>query len=137
VGRILAVDLGSTRVGLALTDPLGMIASPLDTVPFHSMSSLVDRVAALCKEKAVDRVVVGLPMREDGSEGAGCRNARYFSSVLESRGITCVLWDESWSSRDAESVVKAYGKTRKTAKEKVDAIAAALFLRDYLRYGGT
>jgi putative Holliday junction resolvase len=137
VGRILAVDLGSTRVGLALTDPLGMIASPFDTVPFHSMSSLAERVEALCRDKAVDRVVVGLPVRENGSEGVGCQKARYFASLLEGHGIPCVLWDESWSSRDAEIVVRAYGKTRKTAREKVDAIAAALFLSDYLQSGAS
>ncbi len=136
MGRILAVDLGSIRVGLALTDPLAMIASPLDTIPFTSMTSLSERISLLCREREVERVVIGLPVRDNGTEGPMGERARYLASVLEGRGIACTLWDESWSSRDAESVIKAHGKSRKNAKDKVDAVAAALFLKDYLESGG-
>ncbi len=136
MGRILAVDLGSTRVGLALTDPLGMISSPFDTVPFMSMSSLTERLRALCRDKAVEKVVIGLPLRDDGSEGPMGERARYLASVLSGGGLECVLWDEGWSSRDAESVLREHGKSRRTSKEKVDAVAAAIFLKDYLESTG-
>jgi putative Holliday junction resolvase len=127
------VDLGSKRVGLALTDPLAMIASPYGTIPFSSMETLAKRIAHLCTEKLIELVIIGLPVRDDGREGEGCERSRVFQSKLKSRGIACVLWDESWSSRDAEQILKTLGKTRRTAKEKVDAIAASLFLRDYLQ----
>ncbi len=132
-GRLLAVDLGTRRVGLAMSDPLGMIASPFETIPFVSMRSLADRLAALCAEKGVVRVVVGFPVRDDGREGEGCERSRILVERLAARGLSCVLWDESWSSRQAEEILREAGKTRRTAREKVDAIAASLFLGDYMR----
>jgi len=132
MARILAVDLGTRRVGLAVTDPLAMLASPYDTIDFRTMPALVDRIVGLCREKEVQCVVVGLPVREDGREGEGCVRARLLCSRLRDRGCESVLWDETWTSRDAEAVLREAGKTRKTAKGKVDAIAASLILKDYL-----
>ncbi len=132
MGRTLAVDLGTRRVGLALTDPLGMIASPFATIPFTSLDRLTAKLIDLCREKEVDLVVVGYPVRDDGREGEGCERSRLLCQRLAARGSACTLWDESWSSRRAEEILAAVGKTRRTAKEKVDAIAASLFLRDYL-----
>jgi putative Holliday junction resolvase len=132
LGRTLAVDLGTRRVGLALSDPLRMIASPLGTVPFRSMTSLTDRLTELCRERDVELVVVGLPVKEDGSEGEGCVRARVLAEMVGERGIRSELWDESWSSRDAEALLRSMGKTRKSAVGRIDAIAASLILKDYL-----
>jgi putative Holliday junction resolvase len=131
-GRFLAVDLGTRRVGLAMSDPAGMIASPFDTLPFVSLQTLADRIRSLCGEKDVDLVVVGFPVRDDGREGEGCERSRAFARMLHTRGIPCRLWDESWSSREAEKVLREAGKTRRKSKEKVDAIAASVFLRDFM-----
>jgi putative Holliday junction resolvase len=132
LGRALAVDLGTRRVGLALSDPLRLISSPLETVPFGSMGSLAGRIEALCHERDVGLVVIGLPVRDDGREGEGCDRARLLAERLTGRGIRCELWDESWSSRDAEKVLQALGKTREKGRRKIDAIAASLILTDYL-----
>jgi putative holliday junction resolvase len=131
-GRVLGVDLGARRVGLALTDPLRMISSPFATIPMTSESALAQRIAALCREHQVATVVLGLPVSADGSEGAGCARARRMAERLSSLGIRTELQDESWSSRDAEEILRETGKTRRGAREKVDAIAASLILREYL-----
>ncbi len=131
MGRALAVDLGTRRVGLALSDPLRLVASPFRTLPFVSLARLADGLAALCREKAVELVVVGLPVREDGTEGEGAARARKLIEMLHSRGVRAQAWDESWSSRDAEQILARAGETRRSAGGKVDAVAASLILRDY------
>ncbi len=131
-GRVLGVDLGARRVGLALSDPLGIISSPLDTIPMVSESALVKSIVSLCKERQVVAVVIGLPISADGSEGPGCARARRIADGIEGAGIPAHLQDESWSSRDAERALRETGKTRRNSKEKIDAIAASLILREYL-----
>jgi putative Holliday junction resolvase len=109
-----------------------MISSPLTTVPMTSESALVRTLAGLCREHQVSTVVLGLPLSADGSEGPGCARTRRIAARLESLDIPTELQDESWSSRDAEDVLRETGKRRRGAREKVDAIAASLILRDYL-----
>jgi putative Holliday junction resolvase len=132
VSRVLGVDLGARRVGLAISDPGRIISSPLETLAMESETALVSRLVRLCREKEVTTVVIGLPLSADGSEGPGCARARRIAGKMIEAGIAAELVDESWSSRDAEQVLKEMGKNRRTAKEKVDAIAASLILRDYL-----
>ena len=131
-GRILGVDLGTRRVGLALTDSLHVISSPFTTIPMSSEGALAERLLQICGEHDVRTVVIGLPMSADGSEGPGCARARRLAEMLETSGIRAELQDESWSSRDAEKILRDMGKTRRAAKEKIDAIAASLILRDFL-----
>jgi putative Holliday junction resolvase len=132
VGRILGVDLGARRVGLALSDPLRTFGSPLATVPFVSEKTLGERIVRLCAEHGADLVVIGMPFQEDGTEGDGCARARRIAKMLEARGIATALQDETLTSRDAEAALRETGKTRRTAREAVDRIAASLILRDYL-----
>ena len=127
------MDLGSRRVGLALTDSRRIIASPFQTIPLDTEPSLVRRLLALCADQRVTTVVVGLPLSADGSEGPGCARARRIAEALQRGGIAVRLQDESWSSREAEDILRQTGKTRRTSREKVDAIAASLILSDYLR----
>jgi putative holliday junction resolvase len=131
-GRLLGVDLGSRRVGLALSDPLGIISSPLSTIPMVSESALAKKLVTLCHDHQVIAVVIGLPVSADGSEGAGCARSRRIAALLEAAGLSVHLQDESWSSRDAEQSLRETGGTRRTSKEKIDAIAASLILREYL-----
>ena len=132
-GRVLGVDLGTRRVGLALTDALRIVSSPFGTFPMVSEKDLLGRLVGLCREKGVTLAVIGLPLSADGSEGPLCGRARRLAGELDAEGIPAVLQDESWSSREAEDVLRETGKKRKTSREKVDAIAASLILRDYLQ----
>ncbi len=130
--RLLGIDIGARKVGLALTDPRGTIASPLQTIPLESESSLARRLAMLCREREVDLAIIGLPLSADGSEGPGCERSRRVARRLTEQGIACRLHDERWSSREAEEALRSTGRTRKNAREKVDAVAASLILQDYL-----
>jgi putative Holliday junction resolvase len=133
VGRILAVDTGTQRVGLAMTDPLQLIASPMHSIGFISEDRLVKDLLALIHAQGVERVVVGLPIREDGSEGEGCQRARSLAGRLREKGIQVTLWDERYSSREAENTLREMGLNRKQSIGRIDQIAAAIILEDYLR----
>ncbi len=132
MGRVLAVDTGSRRVGLAVTDPLGMIGSPLPAIPFESESALAARLLDTCRSLGVDTVVIGLPVSADGSEGEGCARARRIRDRILAAGVDCLLWDESWTSRDAADALRSAGRRGAAAKKKIDSVAAALILRDWL-----
>jgi len=134
VGRILGVDLGARRVGLALTDPLRTFGSPLATLAFTSEADLAERIARLCSERDVDLVIIGMPYELDGRESEGCARSRRIQEKLAARGIAAVLHDETWTSRDAEASLRESGKTRRSAKGAVDRIAASLILKDYLEH---
>jgi putative pre-16S rRNA nuclease len=136
VGRILGVDLGARRVGLALSDPLRTFGSPLATIPFISEKSLGEKISRLCAERDVDLVVIGMPYEADGTEGKGCARARRIAHILEALGLATALQDETMTSRDAESALREAGGHRRTAREAVDKIAASLILRDYLAGSG-
>ncbi|MGA2612654.1 MAG: Holliday junction resolvase RuvX [Spirochaetia bacterium] len=136
MGRILGIDLGTRRVGLALTDPLRTFGSPLATLTFVSEKALVAEITGLCAERGVDLVVIGMPYEADGSEGEGCARSRRIQERLEAAGLKTALHDETWSSRDAEAALRETGKTRRNSKEAVDMIAASLILRDYLEHSG-
>ena len=132
MGRALGVDLGARRVGIALSDPGRLISSPLSTLSMGTERALVETLLRLCRERDVTTVVIGLPLSADGSEGPGCARARRIARGIAEAGVEAELVDESWSSRDAEQILREMGESRRTSKEKVDAIAASLILRDYL-----
>jgi putative Holliday junction resolvase len=132
MSRILAIDLGSKRVGLALSDPLRVIASPYKTLHFRSDKQLITEVLAIAEANAVETVVVGLPLNEDSTESEGSTRSRSFAAKLNRKGIDTVLWDERYTSRDAEESLRRCGLGRKRALAKIDSIAASYILEDYL-----
>ena len=133
MGRILAVDPGTRRVGLAITDPLKIVASPLETLPYRSRDHLVETLASLVRDREVDTVVIGLPVGADGSEDReACRRSRNIARDLGEKGIHTVLWDERYSSLQAEDTLRRMGARPRQAPERVDRIAAAIILREYL-----
>ncbi|MBN1835343.1 MAG: Holliday junction resolvase RuvX [Spirochaetales bacterium] len=133
MGRILAVDLGTRRVGLAVTDPLKILASPLRTVPYGSRRRLVETLAAVVRELEVETVVIGLPVGLDGDQDREvCRRSRNVAQDLAERGINAVLWDERYSSLSAEETLRSLGARRRNAPGQVDRVAAAIILREYL-----
>jgi len=132
MSRILAIDLGSKRVGLAMTDPLRMIASPYRTLHCRSDKQLITDVMAIVEANAVETVVIGLPLHEDSTESEGSTRSRSFAAKLNRRGVDTVLWDERYTSRDAEESLRRCGLDRRRALAKIDSIAASHILEDYL-----
>jgi putative Holliday junction resolvase len=103
------------------------------TIPMTGEKALLETLKAMCAQRSIKLVVIGLPLSADGTEGAGCARARRIAAALHASGVSAKLQDERWSSRDAEEILRQTGKRRQRSKEKVDAIAASLILSEYLR----
>lgn len=131
--RIMAVDLGDKRTGLAIGDDALRIASPLDVIeiPASRSAELVAAVAARARAEGAHRIVVGLPLNMDDSEGPAAAKARAFGAALESGAdIPVAFQDERLTSAEADWEMAQTGLTRGQKKSRRDAIAAAAILRD-------
>ena len=133
-GRILALDLGDVRIGLALSDPLGITAQPQPPLERIGPRRDLARVADLVREHDVSTVVIGLPLLLSGRDGTRATEARDYAERLRRR-LTTVrieLWDERLTSRQAERELIAGGVRRGKRRKVVDGMAAALILQGYL-----
>jgi putative pre-16S rRNA nuclease len=133
-GCVLGIDVGSVRVGIASTDPTRTIAQPLETLPRAGRGgALWARLAAVIKERDVQRIVVGLPRRLDGSEGTAAADARVFAREVEKHaGVPVEFFDERFTTAQAERSLIEAGKRRAARRATVDAVAAALLLQSWL-----
>ena len=132
-GRVLAVDPGSRRVGLALSDEARLLASPLRTLEAEPASTLSERLAAVAREVGAVELVVGLPRNLDGSSGAAAASARSLADQLKrSTRLPVSLHDERLSSVAAERHLVAQGVRRERRKGLVDQLAATLILESFL-----
>jgi putative holliday junction resolvase len=130
VSRYLGVDYGSKRIGLAISDGLGLTARPLDVV---SRKDLEDFLRKIADEYTVDGVVVGLPTALGGHEGESAERARALGEeIAELLDIPVRYIDERFTSRMAESVLLESGMKRRERKETVDKVAAAIILQTFL-----
>jgi putative Holliday junction resolvase len=137
MGRVLAVDPGSRRVGVAVSDPTGTIAQPLAAVPAEPAETLAERIAALAREQEATRLVVGLPRRMDGGQGPEAKAARSLAEELRrASGLPVTLVDERLTSVAAERALLAGGASRARRKQLSDQVAAALILQSYLDSSG-
>jgi putative Holliday junction resolvase len=135
--RVLAIDPGSKRIGLAVSDPLGKIAQPLTQIPAEPAETLPGRLAELARELEAESVVVGLPRRMDGSSGPEARAARELAARLrQDTGLPVTLVDERLTSVAAERALLAAGHRRRRRRELTDAVAAALILQTFLESRG-
>jgi|SRR5579862_1489288 len=136
--RVLAIDAGGRRVGLAISDRSRTLARPFSTITVSSVDDAVDRVARVVDELAaeedgLDTIVVGLPARLDGSPTTSTADVRTFIDGLALRtSRTIVTADERLTSREAESRLAVNERDWRKRKEKLDAAAAAIILQDYL-----
>ncbi|MDM7926922.1 MAG: Holliday junction resolvase RuvX [bacterium] len=133
MGRILGVDYGTRRIGLALSDPLQITAQPYDAWTGVRDASLIGRFVALIRQEDVDRVVVGHPLTLKGTASRFCEAVERFAGAL---GASCpvpvILWDERLTSVQAHRVMHDMGKRPGREKPSVDVLAAALMLQSYL-----
>ncbi|HEV2416102.1 MAG TPA: Holliday junction resolvase RuvX [Candidatus Dormibacteraeota bacterium] len=130
---MLAVDLGSKRVGLAVSDPTGKIAQPLATVDANPQETLPERVAEIAKEHEVTEIVVGLPRRLDGSFGPEAKSARAIAEAIRKASRRRVeLVDERLTTAQAERSMIAGGVRRERRKATIDQVAATLLLQSHL-----
>ncbi|MGA9115986.1 MAG: Holliday junction resolvase RuvX [Bacteroidota bacterium] len=135
-GRVLAVDYGRRRVGLALSDPLRVLATGLETV--ENAPGLASRLASLVREQEVSLVVVGLPYDRDGECGESAREVlRFIAQFASATDVPVRTWDESFSSEEAKRLLRAGGAPRKRrrARHLVDRMAAQVILQEFLDSG--
>ena len=131
--RIMAIDLGDARTGLAVSDAMGILCGEAWTMEEWDMERAAKRIAEAAKERGVERLVLGLPKNMDGTEGPRAEKARQFKALLEeASGLPVILWDERRSSIEAHAILHASGKKEKKHRKTVDAVAASLILEGYL-----
>jgi putative Holliday junction resolvase len=131
-GRILALDPGERRIGLALSDPAGIIASPYAVLDRHT-SDVAERLQQICRDEHVDRIVVGLPVTLDGREGAAASAARALAGLAaEATGLDVTLHDERFTTVTAEQALLEGGMRRAERRDVRDKVAAAVLLQSYL-----
>jgi len=130
--RVLGIDVGSVRIGLAVSDETHTLASPLATLP-NDPRILWPRLAREVQERQVARVVIGLPRRLDGSEGEAAELARRFAAEVERRTAVVVeFWDERFTTAAAERSLIESGVRRRRRREVIDAVAASVLLQSWL-----
>ena len=131
MSRILAVDWGTRRVGLAISDESAMLARSLPTLSVRGIKDAVRQVDAVARESEAGTIVVGLPVHDSGAESESSAAARRLGGALAARGHRVVYLDERLSSEKAREILADRGDTR-PQPGRVDAVAAALLLQEYL-----
>ena len=131
--RILAIDHGAKRIGIALSDELKMIAQPLEFIPAEPLVSFVKRLMQVVQEKEVELIIVGMPRNMNGSYGPAAVKVEEFIEVLKSAvSVPIKIWDERLTSAQANRILLAGNVHREKRKQKIDKMAAAILLQSYL-----
>jgi len=133
MGRILGIDYGHVRIGLALTDPMKIIASAYKTITVKSEEDTLAQLKEIIEKEEVEMILLGHPMGLNGNKTRKTLEVEEFSEKLKTLGLKIVFWDESFSSVEAHKVIHQMGKKTGNNKEKIDMIAASIVLQDYLR----
>ncbi len=131
--RILGIDFGKVRLGLAISDELGFMAHPQETLPMSDANGAMRRIAEIVQEKKVERIVVGLPKNMDGSHGPSAEEALSFVAKLREH-LRCevVTWDERLTTVLANRALREAGRNTRKARGYVDQVAAQIILQGYL-----
>ncbi len=138
MNRILALDYGEKRIGVALSDPLGIIATGHSTYVRQSLQEDLTHLAAILEEEDVEEWVIGLPLNADGSEGEMVKKAEAFADALCTFSKKPYAWaDETYSSLEADEILREKYKDFKKRKSERDMIAAQIILRHFLEYGAS
>jgi putative Holliday junction resolvase len=136
--KLLALDVGERRIGVAASDPTGLIANPLNVIRRSSKAEDFCKIARVLREQEAEGLVVGYPLNDDGSAGPQARSVERYaaalSEALELEGLTLdvVLWDEHMSTQRAQEIMNKTGRKVANRRAWIDAVAAAVILQDFL-----
>jgi|SRR5688572_14203446 len=130
--RILGIDHGDARIGIAISDELGMLAHPMETITIKDTEPLA-RIGQIVAEKAVETIIIGLPKNMDGTTGPAAEKVRAFAEQLRTK-VTCPvrLWDERLTTVAAQKSLHAAGRNTKQSRSVIDQAAAQLILQGWL-----
>lgn len=131
--RILAIDHGTVRMGIAVSDELKMIALPLEVIPAAPFKEFLARIKEIIREKEVEQIIVGMPRNMNGTYGASAEKVRQFIIVLkEALTIPVKPWDERLTSAQANRVLDEANISHEKRKQSVDMMSAGILLQSYL-----
>ena len=137
MNRIMALDYGDARTGVAISDLLCTIVGSTTVVNSHNTDKAIADIVRLAKENMVGEIVVGLPRNMDGTEGARAQLCREFAARLEeATGLKITMWDERRTTVEAHNILSQHNYHGKKRKNTVDAVAASLILEGYLAFRG-
>ena len=135
--RIMAIDYGDARTGIAISDLLCSITGSTTVIHSRNQDKVLEGICQLVKEHQVGQLVMGLPKNMDGSEGPRAELCREFAACLEERtGVNVALWDERRTTVEAHNILSQHNYHGKKRKDTVDAVAASLILEGYLAFRG-
>ncbi len=135
MNKIMGIDYGDARTGVAISDLLCTIVGSTCVVPSRNRDKAVVDIVKLAKDNMVGEIVVGLPKNMDGSEGPRAELCREFAEVLkEATGLPVAMWDERRTTVEAHNILSQHNYHGKKRKDTVDAVAASLILEGYLAY---
>jgi len=134
--KILCLDYGKARIGIAISDPTNTIANPRTLIKNDcTTETLAAKIAKLAEENKATRIVIGLPKKLNGSDGGASTEIRNLARLLNEKfNFESILWDERFSSVSAENILIEAGFSRKKRKEKIDSLSAVLILQNYLDF---
>lgn len=133
--RLLGLDVGDRRIGVAVSDPTGLLATPIEIYTRHGRHDDVEHMLELAEEYEAEGIVVGLPVNMNGTEGPQAAKTREFAEELIARGLPVLMWDERLSTMEAERRMEEQGRRkRRGVVQRSDAEAAAIILESYLDY---
>ena len=131
--RILGIDFGEARMGLAISDPTGLIAGGIGTIKVTGLKSAVEAAAKAAKENSAELIIVGLPVNMDGSEGSRAERCKRFAQELEKEcGIKTQMYDERRTTILAAGFMNETGTYGKKRKDAIDTLSAQIILQSYL-----
>ena len=133
--RVLAIDYGDARTGIAVSDAAGLIVGRTTVIHSYNAKRTAEEIAALVRETGAERLVMGFPRNMDGTEGPRAELYRAFAAqVEEATGLKVVLWDERRTTVEAHNILSAHNYHGRKRKNTVDAVAASLILEGYLAF---
>ena len=133
--RIMAIDYGDARTGVAVSDPTGLLAGQTFLIKSRKAQVVLEELAALAKAQGAEELVMGYPRNMDGTLGPRAEKYAAFAKKLEAAtGLPVILWDERRTTVDAHRILSENGRRGKKRKQKVDAVAATLILEGYLGF---
>jgi putative Holliday junction resolvase len=131
--KIMAIDYGDARTGIAVSDIMGFMAGEAFVIPEWNQEKAAEKIAQAALERKVERLVMGLPKNMDGTLGPRAEKCTQMAEILkEKTGLEVVMWDERRTTIDAHRILSDNGKKMKKHRQNVDAVAAALILEGYL-----
>ena len=132
--RILSLDFGEKYIGVAISDELGLLAHPLTTIPVETIQSAIEAIGQIAVEHECEHVVIGLPLRTDGTKGPEAKRVQGFAQALHRKfpHLELRLYDERYSTQEADEKLKQRKSKRGHRKKRIDRSAAAVILQRFL-----